>query len=131
MAKFKAQLDKFQERAILRLDRVRRASIIEMFSLVIDATPVDEGFLRGGWQATVNVPSTQVLKRADPAGSKAKAQVLLSLGKITDVVWFTNTMPYAYRIEYEGWSAQARGGMVRSNLPKWQGIVDAKAREFK
>lgn len=130
MAKFKNQLKAFHEKSLKQLDQVRRASILELFTLIIDATPVDEGFLKGGWQASMDSPSGQVLARKDPTGAKAKGQVLMNLGKVDTVVWFVNTMPYAYRIEYDSWSAQARAGMVRPNITKWQAIVDAKAKEF-
>lgn len=130
MATFSADLRGFKNRAIEDLDRVRRASIIEFFSLVIDATPVDQGFLRGAWQLQLNSPATGRVERRDPSGAAAKAQLLSDLGTMKDVVWFTNTMPYASRIEYDGWSAQAPVGMVRSNLPRWPAIVAAKARAF-
>ncbi len=130
MAGFHSKLSAFELKAIARVDQVRRASIIELFSIIIDATPFDEGFLRGGWQTSLNTPSTQVLSRKDPTGAIAKGQILHNLGEVASVVWFTNTMPYAYRIEYDAWSAQARGGMVRPNLVKWPAIVAAKAKEF-
>lgn len=130
MAGFKAKLSAFEKKAMVRLDQVRRASIVEFFSLVIDATPVDEGFLKGGWQVTLHAPSGQLLKRTDPAGISAKAQMMQHLGTVRDVVWMTNTMPYAYRIEFDGWSQQAPHGMVRSNLPRWKAIVQAKAKAF-
>lgn len=130
MAGFAKKLSAFQAKAIERVDQVRRASIIEMFSIIVDATPVDEGFLKGGWQASMNSPSTQLLNRKDPTGAMAKGQIMYNLGDAATVVWFVNTMPYAYRIEYDGWSAQARGGMVRANVPKWRAIVAAKSKEF-
>lgn len=128
--KFKKQLSDFQRKAMVQVDQVRRASILEMFSLVIDATPVDEGFLKGAWQTTVNSPFYGRVSDKDPSGAAAKVRILANMGKLTEVVWFTNTMPYAYRIEYESWSAQAPGGMVRSNIPRWKSIVAAKAKVF-
>lgn len=130
MATFKAELNAFQVKALEKLDQVRRASILELFSLVIDATPVDEGFLRGAWQPTLNTPFTGKVTQKDPSGAAAKTRVLATLGKLKDVVYFTNTMPYAYRIEFDSWSAQAMGGMVRPNVLLWPRIVTAKAKAF-
>lgn len=127
---FSDQVRAFEAKALVRIDQVRRASILELFSLVIDATPVDQGILRGAWQTTVNSPNLSSILRFDKVGSAAKAEVLKNMGGLKDVVFFTNTMPYAYRIEYDSWSEQAKGGMLRVNLPKWPQIVANKAKAF-
>lgn len=130
MAQFGVALDAFQQKALRQVDQVRRASVLELFSLVIDGTPFDEGFLRGGWQTSVNSPATGSISRPDPTGAAAKLQILSNLGDLNSVVYFVNAMPYAYRIEFDGWSAQAKGGMVRPNVVKWKTIVANKAKEF-
>lgn len=46
-------------------------------------------------------------------------------------MFFTNNLPYAERIEYDGWSRfKAPQGMVRKNVVRWDDIVAAKAREY-
>lgn len=130
MGQFSGKVGKFRARALVKLDQVRRGSILELFSLVIDATPVDKGMLKGAWMPTVNTPFSGTISVSDKSGAIAKARILANMGELKDVVWFTNTMPYAYRIEYDGWSAQARGGMVRSNIIRWPQIVAAKAKAF-
>lgn len=127
---FGGQISAFERKALKRIDQVRRSSIVEMFGLVITATPVENGFLRGAWQTTINTPNLEAILRPDVTGSIAKAEILSNMGTLTDVVYFTNTMPYAYRIEYDSWSAQAKAGMLRSNLPRWNAIVAAKAKAF-
>jgi hypothetical protein len=42
----------------------------------------------------------------------------------------TNNLPYVEPIEYEDHSAQAIGGMVRKNVPRWGEIVAAKAKGY-
>ena len=39
-----------------------------------------------------------------------------------------DALPYAERIEYEGWSRQAPAGMVRRHIAQWQRIVSTKAQ---
>lgn len=130
MSSFTGKIGKFKAKAIVKVDQVRQASILDLFSLVVDATPVDQGMLKGAWMPTVNTPFSGTVNVKDPSGSIAKARIRANMGELKDVVWFTNTMPYAYRIEYDGWSQQAPGGMVRSNIPRWPQIVAAKAKAF-
>lgn len=130
MARFEAQLRGFGIKALDQVDKVRRASVLELFKLVIFATPVDTGRLRGNWQTTINSPASAAIGRDDPGGAAAMAEAVANLGSLTDVVWFTNNLPYAERIEYDGWSKQAPEGMVRRHVASWKRIVAAKARAF-
>lgn len=125
---FQGKLDAFHAKAILYVDQVRRASILELFRLVIMSTPVDTGRLRGNWQTTINAPAVAELDRLDPNGGIALAEVLANMGGLLDVVYFSNNLPYAERIEYDGYSAQAPEGMVRRHVAMWGRIVEAKAR---
>jgi len=125
---FEAQLRGFGIRAMEKVDRVRRASVLELFKLVIYSTPVDTGRLRGNWQTTINAVAQSQLDRVDPNGGLALAEVMANMGGLLDVVWFSNNLPYAERIEYDGWSYKEPEGMVRKHLAQWQRIVAAKAR---
>lgn len=129
MAKFQRQLRGFGIKTLDVLDKVRRASVLELFKLVIESTPVDTGRLRGNWQATINTPATAAIDRDDASGSLALAQAVANLGSLVDVVWFTNNLPYAESIEY-GHSRQAPEGMLRRHVASWKRIVDAKAKFF-
>ncbi len=126
--RFESQLRGFGIKALDKVDKVRRASVLELFKLVIMATPVDTGRLRGNWQTTINSPAGAAITRDDPSGAAALAEAMANLGSLADVVWFSNNLPYAERIEYEGWSRQAPEGMVRRHIAQWQRIVSAKAQ---
>lgn len=130
MASFQGQLKGFGIKTLDRIDKVRRASVLELFKLVIFATPIDTGRLRGNWQTTINSPATASIGRLDTSGAAAMAEAVANLGSLADVVWFTNNLPYAERIEYDGWSKQAPEGMVRKHVASWKRIVEAKARAF-
>lgn len=125
--RFETQLRGFGITALDKVDKVRRASVLELFKLVIYATPVDTGRLRGNWQTTINTPAGSMREVLDPSGGAALAEVMANMGGLLDVVWFTNNLPYVERIEYDGWSRQAPEGMVRKHIAQWQRIVSAKA----
>lgn len=130
MTSFSAAVKQFGQKAVLRIDAIRRASILELFGLVIDATPVDKGLLRGNWQVSLNSPITETTTRSDVTGGDAKAEALANLGSLVDIVYMTNNLPYAERIEYDSYSRQAPAGMVRINVARWQEIVSAKAEGY-
>lgn len=130
MARFEQQLKGFGVKTLKRVDQVRRASVLELFKLVIFATPVDTGRLRGNWQTTINSPNWAAIDRLDLGGGAAMSEAVATLGSLVDVVWFTNNLPYVERIEYDGWSKQAPEGMVRRHVASWKRIVAAKARAF-
>lgn len=125
--RFETQLRGFGITALDKVDKVRRASVLELFKLVIYATPVDTGRLRGNWQTTINTPAGSTREVLDSSGGAALAEVMANMGGLLDVVWFTNNLPYVERIEYDGWSRQAPEGMVRKHIAQWQRIVSAKA----
>lgn len=127
---FAAAVEKFGKETLVKVDRVRRASIVELFNLVILSTPVDTGRLRGNWQTSINAPILSDTERADKSGAIAQAEALANLGALVDVVFMTNNLPYAARIEYEDYSAQAPGGMVRKAVLRWEEIVEKKAKAY-
>ena len=130
MARFERQLKGFGVKTLERVDKIRRSAVLELFKLVIEGTPFDTGRLRGNWQTTINSPATASIGRLDPSGAAAVAEAVANLGSLVDVIWFTNNLPYAERIEYDGWSAQAREGMVRKHVVMWRRIVESKAKFY-
>ena len=128
---FSADLRRFNRKTKDSLDRTRRIVIIKLFSAVIKDTPVLSGRLRGNWQTTINSPATGVIGIRDEAAAIAEVQRMAAQSKGSDVVILRNNLPYAYRIEFDGWSRyKAPQGMVRKNVARWDQIVAAKAKEY-
>ena len=101
-------------------ERLRRAVIIELFSSTILDTPVDQGRLRGNWQIASTIVKGELLI-TDPRGNATIANVeqFVKRGEVgkDQAVFLTNNLPYAHRIEYDGWShTKAPQGMVRKNF---------------
>lgn len=130
MAKrFSDQVAEYGEMAMERYDQVRRASILELFSLVIQRSPVDTGRFRGNWQTTLNNGASGTLAREDKGGTEATAEILANMGTMLDVVYMTNNLAYSDALE-RGYSAQAPNGMVGRSIIQWKDIVSAKVRAF-
>jgi hypothetical protein len=109
-----------------RHDDLKRVVGIKLFSAVILDTPVDTGRLRGNWQASVNEPDRTSTSAPDKGGVQAVSKVVsTALGLSGEETFIlSNSLPYAYRIEYQGWShTKAPEGMVNRNVIRFQKIL--------
>lgn len=97
--------------------------VTELFNNIVYDTPVLDGYLKNSWfTATGNKFSSQLGLTPDSGGSGSLMNIqslrqARAFYKKDGVVTMTNNQPYAYRIEYLGWSKyKAPYGMVRINL---------------
>lgn len=129
MSKFGQTLTTFAANAGKKISEVRRAVVIELFSSVIADTPVLTGRLRGNWQTSIGSPKKNEL--GVRAGSAAQQEVQDTALKLVNdqTIFLRNNLPYAARIEYEGWSKQkAPAGMMRKNVARLTEIMQKKIR---
>lgn len=114
-------------------ENIVRQSILDLFTSIVLQTPVDRGVLRNGWYVTFEQRSTQTPTRGAPAGNapiERARSIMQSYDFTVNTVYFTNNLPYAQRIEFDGHSAQAPQGMVRINTARWNQIVENNIRRF-
>lgn len=129
---FAARVGEFVVNSKTKVEQTRRAICIKLFSSVILDTPVDTGRLRGNWQTSVENPASQEIERLDPQGVAALQEMKENLGDGEVTVYFVNHLPYAARIEYEGWShTKAPEGMVRKNVARINALVQQAIKEGK
>jgi len=135
---FSLDLKEFAEKTERNVDDVKQAVALDLFGKVIKATPVGNpsiwkskppkgytgGRLRGNWQASVNTPATGVLDAKDKNGNATigKMTAVIESQKGDGVLWLSNNLPYAYRVEY-GWSTQAPSGMVRTTIAAFESAI--------
>lgn len=62
------------------------------------------GRFRANWNTSVSAPDETTTEDIDPTGAKATANVLAKMGGAGSVTFLCNALPYAERLEYEGWS---------------------------
>lgn len=135
---FENDLRKFAKKIERTLDETHRGVVIKLFSQVIMLTPVDQGFLRGGWAIGHNTPPGGYTKHKDPAGTKGLGAVRSNPGRAGTISYLINGMPYATVAEYgrwgtgpgatikttrDGYSVQAPYGMVRISVARFNSIV--------
>lgn len=117
---FSKALSKFAKQAGSQADAVVKKVLFDLTSGIIYSTPVDTGRLRANWMASVGSPIRIATTSADKIGGATIAMASRAIQKAPgQIFWLTNNLPYAYKIEYEGWSrVKAPAGMVRINIER-------------
>ena len=129
--KFEDAVRKWAQHTGRSLEHGATASFLDVASGVIQDTPVDKGQLRANWRVGIDAPATGQLDITDPSGQMAQADLAAKAPNIFGrLVYFTNNLPYARRIEYEGYSSiKAPQGMLRININRFTDAVERAIRE--
>jgi hypothetical protein len=128
---FAADLRKFADATNRTIADTLVGTVTELAVRVVQRSPVDTGRFRGNWQIGDGGPDTrtdspfdkQPLGSAPALGSFARWQDQLEGALPGTVIYITNSLPYARRLEYEAWSKQAPAGMVRVTLTEYAQII--------
>jgi hypothetical protein len=129
---FAADIGKFSEKARGRVDHVVVNAAEEMVREIIDNTPKVTGWTRGNWQTSVNASKTGVLPLRPEMAALVEVSAACAFARGVDAkVFVRNNCPHINRLEYDAWSKQAPGGMVRKAIAKWGRIVHASVLRAK
>lgn len=129
-AAFIASINAFVTKAKANQEQVIRAVSLRIHARLVQMSPVLTGRFRGNWQVGFNTPPQGTLDVYDKSGDETIARGALVIEQFKvgmTAVYFTNNLPYAYRLEF-GHSQQAPGGMVRITAAEFQQFFDAAAR---
>ena len=128
---FASDVEAYAKKAGASLDETSRAIVLELFGSVIKDTPVDTGRAKGNWQTTIGAPASGTVDRLGESEALADVSQQTASFGAGKVIYLSNNLPYIYRLEYDGWSQQAPGGMLRKNVARIQQIVTKAARNNK
>ena len=133
----KNQWQKIERRNKERLRLVGQESFMATSGTVLEWSPVDEGLFRNNWFSGLNSPNSKTTEKLSNYGQGiiagpryTEALHLSTKYNVGDTLYFTNTLPYARRLEY-GHSNQAPNGMVRIATAQWPHAVAKIARKIK
>lgn len=131
------QWGRISRRNAERLRLVLQESHTEIASRTIERSPVLSGLFRNNWFSGLNNPNLRVTTNVARKGfgERGGARFTEALELTTeftmgDVLFLTNSLPYARRIEF-GWSQMAPAGIVRLTAAQWQSIVTNVARRIR
>ena len=130
---FSNQISKFARKTERAAEAIFRGTSLDLSMEIIKRTPVDQGFLKGGWIPSVNSPSTVIQRKADKQGTATinSVKAKINTAQLGDSIYLINNLPYAKAIE-EGHSYhQAPQGMVRITVINFQNAVKRRARMHK
>lgn len=113
------------EKSADRADLVLRKVALDIGARVVLRSPVDTGRFRANWQYGVSGPNTATLVAADKSGQSSIARIAagVATARLGDVIYISNALPYALRLE-TGWSKQAPAGMVGLTVTEFQSAID-------
>lgn len=123
---FARDVSNWTDKVRRRQDAVVRKITLDVFTSVIQMSPVDTGRFKGNWLPAVGSAPGGTVTATDPGGATviAKVQGVTAGVKAGDVIYMVNNLPYAQRLE-EGWSKQAPAGMVALTVQRFQPIAQA------
>ena len=138
MSSFSIPFDQLAAKLKLDLDTVVRKSTLDLFKAVVLKSPVGNpdnwkypappgyvgGRFRANWNCTVGAPDESTTESTAQGRGISEAQKALTFAS-GDVVYFVNGLPYAYRLENEGWSKQALAGMIKISVTEFDQYVRA------
>ncbi|MFV1943916.1 HK97 gp10 family phage protein [Pseudomonas luteola] len=140
----------FVERTKEKQDEVFRSIVIEIARSIITMSPVDTGRFRANWQFQVDRVPAGTLEAFDQSaqGAQTIAKIVNEtvVLKVGDVAYIANNLPYSIALEYglypnppkkgtgktvNGFSTQAKQGMVRITVERFQSIVREELAKHK
>lgn len=112
-----------------KVDKTLRRAIGSLFYRVVMASPVDTGRFRANWNVSWATPNLSVsTSTSDASVQSAITELRTGRGKVDGVVYLTNNLAYAGKLEH-GYSAQAPSGMVKVAVAEWDEILRASIKE--
>jgi len=119
---FSVNWEALAERAKVDIDTAVKKSTFDLFKAVVERSPVDTGRFRANWNCSQGAPNNDTSAGTDATRGLTEAQKALTFSA-GGIVYFINALPYAQRLEYEGWSSQAPAGMVRITISEFDQYV--------
>lgn len=118
MRSFAASMFRWAKDTSETTQRTIRGATLVLFTAVIRDTPVDTGRLRSNWRCSIGNPNYDEQSDVSKGGVAAIQETMstVDLMEMDETIILCNNLPYAYRIEYEGYSREkSPQGMVRRN----------------
>ena len=115
------------------MEKIVRASAFQLGAEVVPMTPVKEGRLINNWNSSIGSIDDSTSDDTSKSGSASLSKLESKISSIDmgATFNFSNSMPYAARIEYDGWSEIAKDGIVRVAVLRWDSIVQHEVSKYK
>lgn len=104
---------------------ITRHLALQALNGVVLKSPVDTGRFRANWNVSFGTQNLSTSTKTDKSGQETIAAGRTMIDSLTqlNVVWLSNNLPYANRLE-NGWSKQAPNGMVNLTFAELQAQIN-------
>lgn len=131
---FSGDLKKASREIKNNLDSFYRSLALSAGNSLIMLSPVDTGRFRANWNFAIGADDKSTNISNDKTGTLAvgRLRAKVRVSKIGDVLYMSNNLPYAYRLE-TGWSEQrpAEQGIVKETVRLFDDFIDAALKGLK
>ena len=142
MTDFSLSVAAFAEKAKMTHLKALRGTSIKLFSAVITSSPVDTGRFRANWTASGSIPFSGVSGLTDKTGLSTIDSITKYINVAPNYEFtLSNNLPYAHVIEFGGYpdgpktaggySKQAPQGVVRTNIARFEQLLNEVVREVR
>lgn len=130
MGDFSRKLNRIIEQRKATMFNAFRAALFRTGQQVITMSPVMSGRFKGNWLYSYDDPDTSTSNMVDLSGQERIGALNKTLSEIEShtVFYMTNSLPYAFRLEYEGWSKNVPDGMVRVSFQGFNAKLQEELR---
>jgi hypothetical protein len=125
---FALDISRFVDKTKSNIDDTVRRVTLDIFSRVIQKSPVLTGRFKSAWVVGINSIPSDLPEGTDTNASQARVDAAIPLVKAGDVVTLINHIPYAVALEF-GHSKQAANGMIRTTLAEFESVVQSAVSE--
>ena len=120
MAKFSVDVASWAKKAKANQELAVKKVFSRLTTNIVDRTPVLNGYLINNWYANANRPIIATNMTANKSGEDSISRMRSVVGDNYNgdfTLYLNNSLPYAHRIEFDGWShTKAPSGMVRISI---------------
>jgi hypothetical protein len=109
-------------------EKTVRATALQLFTQVIERTPVDTGAARGNWRTAINQAPIGTVERTGSGPALSEVNLAAARFTLADTIYLANNLPYIERLESGDWSRQAPQGMVAVTVNEFERVIDSEAR---
>lgn len=113
-------LARFAKGVNARVEDLHEEVVIQVANVIVTGSAVDTGRFRANWVPGINAVNTGTTEATDKQGDDTQEKIFAAIPKPGGVFYITNSLPYARRLEYEGWSKQMPAGVVRITAVRFE-----------
>ena len=131
MATFKS-IDAWAKSLESRMEKAVKDTLVDVGEGIMADTPIKTSSLVSNYKTSINNPDTSSNPNLQDGGNSAFSDLTTTVNgmDITDSLYFTNSLDYAWRAEFGGWQFTEPYGMVRINVDNWRNTFSKNFNKY-